>query len=339
MRDSNKRITRNDVAKLAGVSPSTVSYVLNDGPRQVSAELRERVLEAVEELDYSPSDVARSLRSSKTKTLGLMVTDPHDSFYGDIIRAVERVCFEQGYAVILCHTSNHLEREMRYAQVLRNRQVDGVIAHSIAPDLEPLMLLERAGIPTIVLERSSDDLICLNSDDIQGGYLATRHLLDLGHTRMGTITREDMSTSQGRIDGHKQALAEAGIAFDSQLVEYDTWGFEAGANSAERLLNLPDPPTAILTHDDNVAVGAMKAIHDYGLRIPDDISVVGYDDVEVAAFVVPPLTTIAVPKYEMGKRAAELMLNLLSGEEAPEPKTIVLSVELIVRESSGPRRA
>jgi LacI family transcriptional regulator len=336
---SRKRVTRNDVAARAGVPPSTVSYVVNNGPRPVSVAARERVLEAIAELGYHPSDVARSLRTRRTLTIGLVIPDAANPFYGELARAVEEVSFEKGYTVILGHSSHLIEREMRYAQVLRSKQVDGAIFHPSTADLTPIYFLGQAGVQVVVLERIVPGYPCIVANDRQGGYLATRHLLDLGHRRIGCIVRAgDTTTSVERVDGYRSALKDAGVRLDERLVVASTFEYAAGAESARQLLRLRNRPTALVAHNDIMAIGAIKAFNEAGLQVPADISVVGFDDIALAGYVRPPLTTVSNPKLQMGRAAAELLLRLLSHETVDLENTEPLPVHLVVRESTAPPR-
>jgi LacI family transcriptional regulator, galactose operon repressor len=334
---TRKRVTRDDVAARAGVTPSTVSYVINNGPRPVSTAARERVLKAIGELGYQPSDVARSLRSQRSMTLGLVIPNTANPFYAEVARAVEEVGFEHGYTVFLCHSSHLPERERRYAEMLRAKHVDGAIFHPTTADLEPLDLLSQAGIQAVVLERSVPGYHCFVADERHGGYLATQHLLGLGHRRIGCVVRTaDQTSSTARVEGYRAAMAEVGLPLDERLITESDFGFAAGAAAAGRLLDLPDRPTALVTHNDIIAIGAIKAASDAGLRVPADLSVVGYDDIAQAAYAVPALTTIAYPKHRMGRAAAQLLLSLLAGEETLPTATIVLPVQLVVRGSTAP---
>lgn len=336
---NRKNITRNDVAARAGVPPSSVSYVINNGPRPVSKAVRERVLKAIAELDYHPSDLARSLRTQQSKTLGLMIPNVTDPFFAEIASAVEEASFEQDYTVILAHSSNSPEREMQYAQVLRSKQVDGVILHLVASDPEPARFLEQAGIRTIILERTLPDFHCFVADDLRGAYLATQHLLDLGHSRIAYIAREgDFAHSAQRVEGYRQALAARDVRADKQFIVSSKFGYGAAATACRQLLNLRHPPTAILAHDDITAIGAIGALADAGLRVPGDMSVVGFDNIAQAAHSVPALTTVAYPRHEMGRAAAELLLRLLADKEAIPPTTSILPVELVVRASTAAPR-
>jgi LacI family transcriptional regulator, galactose operon repressor len=336
---SRKRVTRNDVAARASVPPSTVSYVINNGPRPVSSSARARVLKAISELEYHPSDVARSLRTQRTLTIGLVIPDAANPYYGELARAVEEVSFQNGYTVILGHSSHLLERELRYAQVLRSKQVDGAIFHPSTSDLGPIRFLGQAGIQVVILERVLKGYACIVVDDERGGYLATRHLLDLGHRRIGCIVRAgDTTTSAARVDGYRAALKEAGVSWDDRLVVASTFEYAAGEEAARRLLRLRHRPTALVAHNDIMAIGAIKAFNENGLQVPADVSVVGFDDIALARYVRPPLTTVSNPKLEMGHAAAELLLRLLSHEPVDLKNPEKLPVHLVVRGSTAAPR-
>jgi len=336
---SRKRVTRNDVAARAGVPPSTVSYVINGGPRSVSTSARERVLKAISELGYHPSDVARSLRTQRTLTIGLVIPDAANPYYGELARAVEEVSFQNGYTVILGHSSHLLERELRYAQVLRSKQVDGAIFHPSTPDVQAVQFLGQAGIQVVVLERLVPGYPCIVADDERGGYLATRHLLDLGHRRIGCIVRAaDPTTSSARVDGYRAALAEERLKLDESLIVASEFEYAAGEEAARQLLRLRPRPTAVVAHNDIMAIGAMKAFGEAGLHVPEDVSLVGFDDIALASYVRPPLTTVSNPKDQMGRVAAELLLSLLSHEVDDWCSPSPLPVELIVRGSTASPR-
>ena len=331
------RVTRNDVARLARVVPSTVSYVINNGPRPVSIEARERVLKAIAKLGYHPSDVARSLRTQRTQTIGLVIPDITNPYYGEMTQAIEEVSFQRGYTVILAHSSHLPERELRYSHVLRSKQVDGVIFLPVTSDLEPIYFLERAGIQLVILERVVPGYPCIVSDEHYGGYLAARHLLGMGHRRIGCIVLAGDSTSSvARVEGYGAALAEAGIPLNRDWVVESDYGYAAGELAARHFLELPERPTAVVAHNDLIAIGAMKTFVLAGLRIPGDISVIGFDDIAAASYVQPSLTTIACRKSQMGRAAIEMLLSLLNSSENVLPGTTKLPMDLIVRESTGP---
>jgi LacI family transcriptional regulator len=331
------RVTRNDVARLARVVPSTVSYVINNGPRRVSVEARERVLKAITKLGYHPSDVARSLRTQRTQTIGLVIPDITNPYYGEMTQAIEEVSFQHGYTVILAHSSHLPERELRYSQVLRSKQVEGAIFLPVTSHLEPVHLLARAGIHVVILERIVPGYPCIVSDEHYGGYLATRHLLGLGHRRIGCIILEgDSTSSTARVEGYRAALAEAQIPLEAEYIVESAYGYSAGEFAARHFLKLANRPTAVVAHNDLIAIGAMKAFGQAGLKIPADISVIGFDDIAAASYVQPPLTTVASPKRLMGQVAIETLLALLKVELKGLPEMTKLPVNLVVRASTSP---
>jgi LacI family transcriptional regulator len=269
-------------------------------------------------------------------TIGLVIPELTNPFYGELTQAVEEVSFEHGYTVILAHSSHLPERELRYAQVLRSKQVDGVIFLPVTPDLEPVYSLGRAGIQVVILERVVPGYACIVADEHHAGYLATRHLLGLGHRRIGCIVLSGDSTSSvARVEGYRTALLEAGVLPDRSLIVESEYGYAAGDAAAREFLKLPDRPSAVVAHNDLMAIGAMKAFMQAGLRVPADISLVGCDDIAAASYVQPSLTTIAYPKRQMGRAAAEMLVGLLGSKEALPRGPLKLAVDLVVRGSTG----
>lgn len=332
-----KGVSRKDVARLAGVSTATVSYVINNGPRPVSPETRARVLEIIQRLGYQPSSVARNLRRQRTSTLGVILPDTLNPYFGQVVRGIERVAFEHGYIVIQLHSDYSLQRELQFADLLYAERVAGAIWIPTTGSAEPVERLVQHRIPVVVLDRQLPDIEIptVVADNFRGGYLATSHLIALGHTRIGYIGRQtDLSHSQQRLEGYRAALQEHGLAFDPTLIARGGFRMEDGRAAACELLQRTPRPTAIFAYNDFNAIGALRAAYECGLRVPDDLAIVGFDDIPGAAFTLPALTTIRQPKLEMGQRAAELLLDLIAGQGAassPPP----LEVELIVRESSG----
>lgn len=319
------------------MSTAVVSYVINDGPRPVSPETRAKVEKAVEELGYYPSELARSLKLQKSLTIGLIIPNVNNPVYGEIARSMERVCMEKGYLVLLCNSGRDPQHERKCVHMLRAKQVDGVVIMPSHTPVELAQFLEQAHIPTIVLEHDLPEIHCIAADDLHGGRVATQHLIELGHRRIGLIRREPSgATSSQRLVGYRQALESAGIAFDPSLVVETEAGQEAGYLAMQRLLALSEPPTAVFTHNDVLALGAMLAIRAARLSIPEDISVVGYDDTAGSAYLNPPLTTVNYPKAEMGRQAAHRILRLAQDEGDLPARTIILPTELVVRDSTAP---
>lgn len=319
---------------------ATVSYVVNEGPRPVSTATRERVLRAIRQLDYRPSEVARSLRLQRTRTIGLILPDMANPFYSALAKGVEDAFFARGYSVLLCNSGYDPARERAYIGVMIAKRVDGVLYTRATGDASALHRLLRHGIATVAVDREIPELEidCVVADNFEGSRAATEHLLKLGHRRIGCIVRPSgLSNTAERIRGYQVTLAQAGIDGNPDFLVPGGLGHEDGRTAMRQLLRLTLRPTAVLAYPDIVAIGAIREARDAVLRVPEDLSVVGFDDIPVSAFIHPPLTTVAMPKWEMGQRAAEVLLRRIQGGEAAgPPQRVVLPTTLIVRESTGP---
>lgn len=325
-----------DVAKRAGVSVATVSHVINE-TRFVSEELKQRVLKAIEELDYQPDAVARSLRRKETRTIGLIVPDNSNPFFAEVARGIEDVGFEQGYSVILCNSDWNLEKELTYLDTLIAKRVDGIVFIAATTQVEHVKSLVENRTPVVVAERKMPEIEVdsVLVDNFQGGYEATKHLLDLGHRRIGCISGPwDLTPSAERVTGYKLALNRHELRAEEDLIVRGDYLFESGEMAVRTLLELSAPPTAIFACNDLMAIGAMKAILEQGLRVPEDISIVGFDDIALASYLNPPLTTIAQPKYELGRMAAQLVIQRITSSGSREKREIVLESRLVVRGST-----
>ena len=334
------KVTRKHVAEDAGVSEATVSYVVNNGPRRVSPKTRAKVEKAIAKLGYYPSDVARSLRMQRTMMIGLIVPDTANPFYGEVARTIEDVCYEEGYTVILCNSHFDKVREHDYVNLLLSKRVAGVVIIPLGSESEAIAQLAETDICTVVLDREVADFYCIATDNIKGGKLATEHLIKLGHQRIGCITHLlETHTYPTRRQGYGLALEEAGLPIDDELIIEVEPNVENGHDATLSLLNRPQPPTAIFANDDMVALGVLSAAYKCGLRVPEDLSVVGFDDNFAAAHFTPPLTTIAYPKHRMGEEGAKLLLNLIHNNdkdnEQQKPYCNHLPVELIERASTA----
>lgn len=329
--------TITDVAQRAGVSAMTVSRVLNQSG-YASEETRARVLAAAAELGYMPDALARSLRVKRTQTLALILTDITNPFFTTVARGVEDAASAAGYAVIFCNTDESEEEEARYTQMLLERQVDGVLlvpATSISRSIEAA---RRRGKPVVVLDRrvtgaAVDTVRC---DSEGGAYQATAHLLQLGHRQIAVLAGSpDVSVVAERVAGARRACAEAGLALTESHILHGRPAVESGAEMARRALALDPRPTALLATNNFIAVGAFEALRAAGLRVPDDVSLAGFDDLPPALVIDPFLTVVSQPAYEMGRRGAELLLARLRGEGPAEPQHIVLPTELVARRSTA----
>jgi LacI family transcriptional regulator len=329
--------TIREVAKTAGVSYATVSHVINN-TRLVSKETRERVLAAMEALQYRPNALARSLRQGKTHTLGLVLPDSANPFFAEISRSIEDEAFKKGYSVFLCNTELDTERELFYVDVLSKKQVDGIIFVAAGDQADSLEFLVDRGMPVVMVDRNvpNVDVDAVLTDNQLGGYLATRHLLDLGHTLIGCISGPSSITpSAERIIGYRKALEEAGIEYREDLVIRGDYHAQSGMEITHAFLKMNPRPTAIFALNDLMALGALRAAAEAGCSVPKDLAIVGYDDLELAQYTNPPLTTIAQPKKAIGVQAVHLLVDRMSDRDR-SPSRLVLPPELIVRRSTQP---
>ncbi|MGL5758633.1 substrate-binding domain-containing protein [Plesiomonas sp.] len=327
--------TMKDVARLAGVSTSTVSHVINDS-RFVSDEIRTRIMSAVETLNYSPSALARSLKVNQTHTIGMLVTTSNNPFFAEVVRGVEQSCYERGYQLVLCNTAGDPQRMSHSIDTLLQKRVDGILMMCSESHADISSLFRKhPQIPLVMMDwgplGGQADLIRDNSE--YGGYLATRHLLVQGHRRIAIITGPlDKQPSQGRLQGYLRALREAGITpTPSYQVEGD-FDFSGGLCGMTHLLSCNPRPTAVFCGNDVMAVGAYQVLHYAGLQVPEDISVMGYDDIELARYLSPPLTTVHQPKEDLGQLAVDTLLARLHDRNR-DPAVIMLEPSLVRRAS------
>lgn len=329
-------ITIKDVAQHAQVSVTTVSHVIN-GTRFVSEAARERVQQAIAALNYVPSALARSLKSSRTHTVGMMIPNNSNPYFAEIIRGIEDTCFEAGFNVILCNSDDDPHKQSQYVRVLSEKQVDGLIVLSSGGDPELIATLRSAGMPQVVVDREIDDLTVdlVEVNHELGGYLATRHLLELGHRRIACIAGpQALSPARQRVQGYHRALTEAGLRVDDKLLRSTDFTSAGGHAAMASLLKMRQRPSAVFASNDLMAIGAVCAAAEAGLRIPEDLSVVGFDDIALAAYSNPPLTTIAQPKHQTGTLAARLLLERIAQRDKPLHREI-LQPTLCLRRSTA----
>ncbi|MFN8830736.1 MAG: LacI family DNA-binding transcriptional regulator [Labrys sp. (in: a-proteobacteria)] len=332
--------TIKDVARESGVSVTTVSHVVND-TRAVATETRARVEEAVRRLDYRPSSVARALKANRTHTIGMLVTTSTNPFFAEVIHGVETGCFEAGYSLILGNTGDVSERLLAYWRTLAGRRIDGlvVMTTNAAPEFfDELTNLRR--LPVIALDTRSDAADCVIKDDSYiGGQLAGRHLASFGFRRIACVTGPAAHPrSIERLDGFRAGLAESGITLAPSLIRTSDLTIAGGHAAVFELLRLDaERPDAIFCFNDMLAMGGLRAAHEQGLDVPGDVSIMGYDDTEFAAFTAPPLTTVQQPALEIGRTAARAMIEHLD-EGRALPRVISLEPRLVVRRSVGPAK-
>lgn len=336
-----KRVTMKDVARRAGVSTATVSHVIN-ATRHVEETTKQAVIAAMQELGYQPNSIARSLRSGETKTIGLVVPDASNLFFADIARRIENIGYENGYSVILCNSDNDLAKQQDYVNTLIAKQVDGVIFISAGESKEDLERLTDSGTPIVVADRDVPvhlaDVVLLDNEE--AGYIAAEHLLELGHEHIACITGPPgVSPSMQRITGCRRAMEERGLTLDESLVLPGDFTIEGGLKVMETLLDRASPPTAVFVLNDMMAIGAISTARRKGYRVPDELSVVGFDDIELASAVNPALTTMAQPIQEMAEIATERLLEKIHSSYSDwENEQIILKAKLVVRESTAARK-
>ncbi|MCL6610231.1 MAG: LacI family transcriptional regulator [Peptococcaceae bacterium] len=328
--------TIKDVADLAGVNPSTVSRVLNNAGLAVKEETRQRIMEAVRILNYKPNAVARSLRTRFTQLLGMVIPDISNPFFSILFKGAEAAASEKGFNIILGNTDDQKAREEALIQELRDRQVDGLILATAQVDgaLENMSL---EGYPYVFVNRRPRETAgrYVVADNIKGAKLAIDHLVALGHTRIAHISGP-LYTDVGlaRLEGYRLALKDHGLPFSFENVVESEHNEEAGYWSALELFRKSPEVTAIFAANDPIAIGVMTAVYERGLEIPGDISLVGYNDLPVVSKLRPPLTSVRLPLFEMGYKAAEMLIKIISGEPL-EQDGIVLEPRLMVRESTA----
>jgi LacI family transcriptional regulator len=331
--------TIKDVALRAGVSVTTVSHVVND-TRHVSAKGRERVELAIRELGYVPNAMARSLKSNTTSTLGMLIPNSSNPYFAEIVRIVEDRCFGAGYTLVLCNTDDEPHRQSVYLQVLAERRIDGLIVVSTGAGDDDSLVTQLHGlrVPTVLVDREIADPTCdlVETAHMQGGLLAVRHLLSLGHKRIACIGGPvGVMPSEQRIEGWRMALAEAGTAPNADALLW-RGGFtsQGGYEAMHAILRTEQVPSAVFVCNDLMAIGALRAAHESGVRVPDELSIVGFDDIELSAYTSPPLTTVAQPKERIGALAVDMLLERVGGKRR-DARKVVLQPELRVRASTA----
>lgn len=334
---ATRRVTIHDVARLAGVSVGTVSNVLNN-PDIVASATRERVLDAIKRTDFVRSEAAHQLRVGKSRTIGVVVLDIANPFFTEMVRGAEHVLREQGYVLMLCSSDESAEREQRYVHVLEEHRVDGLLITPVARDLTSIALLAAHGIPTVLLDREGSEygLCSVTVDDVLGGELAASHLLQLGHETIafvnGPITIEQCADRQeGALRAVRKERRRASATLNEIAVPALTE--ENGEGAVAQFLAAPTRPTAVMCANDLLALGVLRGLAHAGIAVPDDIAVVGYDDIEFASMLSPALTSVRQPKYELGAAAAELLLEETLGSPH-EHREVRFEPQLIVRASS-----
>jgi LacI family transcriptional regulator len=330
-----RRTTIREVAVRAGVSHQTVSRVINNSP-YVSDSTRSQVLQAIAELDYHPNANAVGLSRNRSDIVGVVVESVTSPFFTQIVDGVARGLREQGRFLLLATTTGATQIDIM-SSLQRSRRIDGmIVVLPLESSLEQAYILSQGRMPVILIDMLYDiDTNCISVNNFQGAYSAAEYLIKLGHRRIGMICgRSDIPVGQTRLDGYQAALRYYGIAYEPSLVMPGNFTDAAGYAGANRLLDLPVPPTAIFASNDEMAFGAMHAIRQRGLRVPDDVSIVGFDDIPEARHSYPPLTTVRQPLREMGELAGTYICRLI--EDPTQPRLqMTMTTRLIVRESTA----
>ena len=335
MKRTRKSATMKDVAQLSGVSIQTVSAVINN-KSEISEETRARVLAAVKELNYQPDLVARSLRTRQTKTIALVVSNIASVAIATMAKAAEAHAHASGYRLILYNTDNDSERETNYFKAAVQQWVEGVVFIAAMGRLGQVDILEDAGIPVVAIDRIPDKYNgpAVMLDNFKVGRLAGDHLLDLGHQRLAYIGGPTkIRLARERVSGFQQALEERGIESIAYHTGEGVFSCQHGYLAMQQLLTRQPRPTAVFAGNDLMAIGAMRAVDEAGLRVPHDISIVGVDDIEMAAFQTPPLTTVRQNCAELATLGIQLLFDILAGNPLTQTQ-IVIEPTLIVRQST-----
>lgn len=330
--------TIRDVAKRAGVAPITVSRVMNNSG-YVKPETRRRVEEAAAELHYVPNMLAHSFRSKRTNTLALVLPDITNPFWTTVARGVEDVAGAQGFSVFFCNTDENETKQSRYLAALLRRRVDGVLLAPVTNNSAPVQMLLRQNVSVVVLDRRVEDVEVdiVRGDSIGGAYQLVRHLVDLGHRQIAVLSGPaNLSVSQDRVAGYARALNEAGLAIDPTLVTFGAFTVESGRDRMQALLARRPRPTAIFAGNNFIAAGALTVMREAGLRTPEDISVVVFDDLPDPYVFEPKLTVAVQPAYELGQVAAQRLLQKINhpATKMNDVCDVILPVQIIIRQST-----
>lgn len=333
------RKTLKDVAKKAGVSTAVASRALGSYG-YVSKEAREKVLKVAEKIGYQPDIIARSLMTRKTHTIGIIISDITTLFFTSAVRGIEDVARENGYNVILCNSDENLEKETEYLKVIYEKRVDGLIISMSAKSNSYLKKLIRGGLPVVLLDRGPKEIKATKVivDNLSGAYEAVNHLIKLGRRRIGVINGiAGVTTSDERFEGYKRALKDNDILIDPELVKYGEFKMEKARQVAQQVIKMKNPPDALFVTNEVMTTGALLALNENNVRIPQEIAIVGFDDPVWAPLMKPPLTAVRQPSYSVGTIAFQTLLQIINkgdrGKTSEEE--IVLKAKLIARGSCG----
>lgn len=332
-------VTIYDVAREAGVSMATVSRVVNNNPN-VKPQTRKKVFEAIEKLGYRPNAVARGLASKKTTTVGVVIPDISNQIFAEVARGIEDIATMYHYNIILSNADKKKEREIRVVNTLLEKQVDGLLFMGGTITEDHINAFNTASVPIVLCATSGESKVIasVDIDHEQAAYDAVKYVIDQGHTKIAMISGplEDLTNGYARFQGYKRALEEANLPLREEYVRIGNYRYESGLEVSQYFLELAERPTAIFTATDEMAIGTIHKIQDYGLNVPDDISVISVDNIRMASMVRPQLTTVAQPMYDIGAVSMRLLTKLMKKEDV-EDNQVILPHELIVRHSVSSR--
>lgn len=332
----NAIVSIKDIARVAGVSHPTVSRALRNS-QLVNPETAGRIKRIAREMGYLPSAVARSLVTRRTETIGVVVTNIADPFVAGVVAGIEDVANQRGYSVFLANSNADPEREVKVVQSFHERRVDGIVVTASRVGALYVPMLARLKVPIVLIDNQhpGEFVHSVMIDNIPASRQATQHLIHLGHRRIAYLGDQfGFQSDTDRFNGYRQALQRADLPFLPELVVHGNGSADGAIRAMNTLLALTERPTAVFCYNDMSALGALRAIYDYGLRVPEDVSLVGFDDLPIASYTFPRLTTVRQPKEQMGRMAMQSLLKILDG--TPTKTDIDVAGELIVRNSSAP---
>jgi LacI family transcriptional regulator, galactose operon repressor len=333
------RPTIYDVARLAGVSTATVSRALN-GTARIAPATQEAIAAAIEQLGFAPSTIARSLVTKSTQTIALLLPDITNPFYAALVSGIQQSALRRAHTMLLCTTEGNPEREEQYLNLLRAKSVDGALVDGLVLPSDRIARFVRDGFPIVCLDRDIDSrsIPLVQVDNRLGGQLAARHLIDLGHTQIAHVAgARGMRISEDRLVGFRESHHAFDLRPNDLAIVDGNFTAEGGYEAVRKLLDLGVPFTAVFAANDLSAIGVVTALTQSGLRVPDDVSVVGFDDLRLAAYTSPPLTTVRQPATEIAQRATEILIDLTHGKKVREMRHL-LAPKLVVRDSTAPPR-
>ncbi|MEA1975223.1 MAG: LacI family DNA-binding transcriptional regulator [Bacillota bacterium] len=334
-----KKITMKDIAEKAGVSKATVSRVINK-TKPVSLEVKERVEKIIEENNYKPSAVARSLANRETKVIGLIIPDLSNAFYAELVRGISRTAHSKGYNVFLCNTFKDQELEMEFLELLDEKEVDAIILTTFHTTEVQKDFIKKFKKPVVTVNRNfeGENLPIVSNIDIdnyKASYEAVKYLIDINHKKIGVIRAEkEDETCVERLEGYKDALRDNQIECDKKYIIESDFHFKSAYSGMMKILKYDEVPDAMFCFSDELAMGAIRAIIDFGLNVPNDISIIGFDDIPMAKRFIPSITTIKQPIFKMGKVAMETLYGMIIDKEKISEKNIILDYELVIRDST-----